>query len=206
MLGRITNEQFRMLSADYNSEQNSLKERIPQTVERIGMRLMLVLCLLVSFSIFIQPAYSATQATYYVDTVNGNDNSNGLTIDTAFRTIIKARDVVRTINSSMSGDIIVNLRSGTYTLSSAVTLGTSDSGTNGYNVIYRAYNGEKPVINGGQKITGWTRYDSLKNIYRASVGTQEFRQIYVNGKRGVMARNPNLTNERTGGMYGSGTI
>ena len=35
VLGRITNEQFRMLSADYNSEQNSLKERIPQTVERI---------------------------------------------------------------------------------------------------------------------------------------------------------------------------
>ena len=35
VLGRITNEQFRMLSADYNGEQNSLKERIPQTVERI---------------------------------------------------------------------------------------------------------------------------------------------------------------------------
>ncbi len=35
MLGRITNEQFRMLSADYNDEQNSLKERIPQTVKRM---------------------------------------------------------------------------------------------------------------------------------------------------------------------------
>ncbi|MDI9499667.1 MAG: Recombinase [Pelotomaculum sp. PtaU1.Bin035] len=35
VLGRITNEQFRMLSADYNDEQNSLKERIPQATERI---------------------------------------------------------------------------------------------------------------------------------------------------------------------------
>lgn len=35
VLGRVTNEQFRVLSADYNSEQNNLKERIPQTVERI---------------------------------------------------------------------------------------------------------------------------------------------------------------------------
>ena len=35
ILGRITNEQFRLLSADYNSEQNSLKERIPQAVERM---------------------------------------------------------------------------------------------------------------------------------------------------------------------------
>lgn len=35
VLGRINNEQFRMLSADYNVEQNSLKERIPLAVERI---------------------------------------------------------------------------------------------------------------------------------------------------------------------------
>lgn len=35
MLRRVTNEQFRILSADYNGEQNSLKERIPQAIERI---------------------------------------------------------------------------------------------------------------------------------------------------------------------------
>jgi len=35
VLGRVTNEQFRMLSEDYNTEQKSLKECIPQTVERI---------------------------------------------------------------------------------------------------------------------------------------------------------------------------
>ena len=35
MLGRITNEQFRMLYAEYNNEQNSLKELIPQAVEWI---------------------------------------------------------------------------------------------------------------------------------------------------------------------------
>ena len=35
VLGKVTNEQFRMLSGDYNAEQKSLKERIPQTVERI---------------------------------------------------------------------------------------------------------------------------------------------------------------------------
>jgi site-specific DNA recombinase len=34
VLGRITNEQFRILSADYNDEQNSLKERIPQATEQ----------------------------------------------------------------------------------------------------------------------------------------------------------------------------
>ena len=35
VLGRVTNEQFRMLSSEYNEEQKSLKNRIPQTAERI---------------------------------------------------------------------------------------------------------------------------------------------------------------------------
>ncbi len=35
MLGRVTNEQFRMLFGDYNKEQKNLKEKTPQTVEKI---------------------------------------------------------------------------------------------------------------------------------------------------------------------------
>ena len=35
VLGKVTNEQFRMLSGDYNAEQKNLKERIPKAAERI---------------------------------------------------------------------------------------------------------------------------------------------------------------------------
>lgn len=35
MLGKVTNEQFRMLSGDYNAEQKNVKERIPKVAERI---------------------------------------------------------------------------------------------------------------------------------------------------------------------------
>lgn len=35
VLGKVTNEQFWMLSGDYNTEQKSLKERIPQIADRI---------------------------------------------------------------------------------------------------------------------------------------------------------------------------
>ena len=35
VLGRITNEQFRLLSGDYNAEQNGLDEAIPQKEERL---------------------------------------------------------------------------------------------------------------------------------------------------------------------------
>ena len=36
MLGRIPNEQFRLLSVDYNVEQSELNEAIPQKEERLG--------------------------------------------------------------------------------------------------------------------------------------------------------------------------
>lgn len=35
VLGKVTNEQFRMLSGDYNTEQKNVKERIPKVAERI---------------------------------------------------------------------------------------------------------------------------------------------------------------------------
>lgn len=35
VLGKVTNEQFRMLSGDYNTEQKNLKDRIPKAAERI---------------------------------------------------------------------------------------------------------------------------------------------------------------------------
>ena len=35
VLGRITNEQFRRLSADYNAEQKTLEDAIPVKLERL---------------------------------------------------------------------------------------------------------------------------------------------------------------------------
>ncbi|QGQ99051.1 hypothetical protein EHS13_31330 [Paenibacillus psychroresistens] len=150
--------------------------------------------------------FAATQATYYVNPSGGSDSNNGTSTGTAFATIAKARDVVRTINSSMTGDIIVNLMNGMHTLSSTLTLGTADSGTNGYKVIYQAYAGATPVISGGVDITtGWTLFDSGKNIYKKTGVNWSFRQLYVNDTRGVRARTPNLTDEITGAPYLSAT-
>ena len=148
------------------------------------------------------PTFAATQATYYVDPVGGNDSNNGTSAATAFATIAKARDVVRTVNSNMTGDIYVYLMNGMYTLGSTLEFGTADSGTNGYNVIYKAYTDAAPVISGGVDITtGWTLYDAAKNIYKRTGVNWNFRQLYVNEQRGIKARKPNLTDEVTGGPY-----
>ncbi|WP_035839587.1 RICIN domain-containing protein [Kitasatospora azatica] len=134
-----------------------------------------------------QTAYAAT-TNFYVDPVNGSDSNSGTSTAAAFRTIQAAQNAVRAVNTNMSDDIVVNLRGGTYPLTAPITFGTSDSGTNGHTVVYQSYNGETPVISGGQAITGWTA--ATNGEYKASIGSLNFRQLYVNGVRATRARYP----------------
>lgn len=100
-----------------------------------------------------------------------------------------ARDKVRTMNASMSTDITVLLRGGSYRLEAPLTLNPQDSGTGGFEVVYKAYPGEVPVLSGGQPIGTFSLFDSTKNIYRASVSpTFDTREVWVNGARAQRAR------------------
>jgi len=99
-----------------------------------------------------------------------------------------ARNQVRTMNASMTGDIEVSLMGGTYTLTSTFELDPKDSGENGNTVIYDAYDGQTPVLSGGQTITGWTQVDTTKNIWQATAPGLQTRQLYINGKRAIRAR------------------
>jgi hypothetical protein len=135
-------------------------------------------------------ASANAQATYYVSP-QGNDCNPG-TLALPFRTLSKARDVVRTVNSAMTGDIIVYLRGGTYALTSSLSFAAADSGTKGFYVKYVNYPSETPLLTGGQPIGGWTLSDSAKNIWQATGVTSQFRQLYVNGTKAIRARTPNL--------------
>lgn len=160
------------------------------------MRGVLMLCMLVPG---ILAGSTGMAAEYYVSPA-GNDRNPG-TKDKPFQTIDHARDRVSTVTGTMSEDIVVYLRGGTYELASSVIFDANDSGTNGHTVAYKAFPGETPIVSGGQAIKGWSLHDREKNIYKASVGDLEFRQIYVNGTRGVRARHPNRTSEVTLGEY-----
>ncbi|MFJ8624974.1 RICIN domain-containing protein [Kitasatospora sp. NPDC093550] len=135
------------------------------------------------------PAFAAT-TNFYVDPVNGSDGNAGTSTATAFRTIQAAQAAVRAVNANMSDDIVVNLRGGTYPLTAPVGFGAADSGTHGHTVVYQAYNGETPVVTGGKAVTGWT--PAANGEYKASVGTLNFRQLYVNGVRATRARYPDI--------------
>lgn len=121
------------------------------------------------------------------------DGSGNLATKEAPCSLTGVRDLIRTINRSMTGNIVVLLRGGLYRLQKPFELLESDSvhdsGTNGFSITYRNAPGETPVLSGAIPVTGWTLHDKEKNIYRASVpaGTQS-RQLYVNGIRAERAR------------------
>jgi hypothetical protein len=161
-----------------------------------GVALFIAVCmvLIASMEISIVPVSAKTQATYYVSP-KGNDKTGNGSYGRPWKTIEKARNFVRTVNRKMKGDIIVYLRGDTYTLTSTITFNQSDSGTNGYNVIYKNYPKETPIISGGKRITGWKLYNRSKNIYKASNVKMLFRELYVNGSRAIRARYPNKASD-----------
>jgi len=103
--------------------------------------------------------------------------------------LAEAQTLVRGMTATMSGNIDVDLLGGTYRLADTFQLGPQDSGENGYDVVYQAAPGQQPVITGAKQVTGWSEYDSTKDIYRAAVpvGT-ESSQLFVNGARAQRAR------------------
>ncbi|TWU44202.1 hypothetical protein Q31b_17380 [Novipirellula aureliae] len=125
------------------------------------------------------------QVTYYVSP-SGNDQNSG-TEAAPFKTIEKARDAVRKINQSMTGDILVLVEGGEYPIHSTIDFSEIDSGKNGHTVIYRAKAGETPRLTGGVKVTGWTPVAGT-NLFQTKVtAVENFRQMYVNDSRAQRA-------------------
>lgn len=150
---------------------------------------------------FAGAAAAATQTTFYVSP-SGNDAAAG-TKDAPFKTITQAQKAVRAINGTMTGDIEVILREGTYVLPSTVNFTEADGGKDGHYVRYKAADGEKPLITGGMQITGWTIHDEANNIWKAEGVDGRFRQLYVNNRKAVRACFPNViaANEKGNGGF-----
>jgi hypothetical protein len=134
-----------------------------------------------------QPPPETGMATYYVSP-SGNDSNPGNHAK-PFATLAKARDVVRTRNSNMTGDITVYVRAGTYRQTDTLNFEAQDSGNGGYSVRYLAYPGERPVISGGMPVAGWTQHDAAKGIWKAHAGASfQTRTFFVNGVKAQRAR------------------
>jgi hypothetical protein len=138
---------------------------------------------------FLLPAAPALAAKtfreFYVSPAGGDANPGTKT--KPFLTLTHARDAVRAVNQTMTGDIIVNLRGGNYPVTAPLEFGAADSGHNGCNIIYRAYKNEIPIITGGVRVTNWTQVRG--QIFSAKLERDEkLRCLFVNGERAVMTQ------------------
>jgi Right handed beta helix region len=150
--------------------------------------------LLVSCIFLAQAAFSApiSMAASYFISPKGNDNNPGSKAR-PFKTLEKAKTVVRSIPKTQP--ITVNLRAGTYRLTQPLIFSAEDSGQPGAKVRWQIAPGDAAgtaIISGGRTLTKWTK--TKEGNYQASAQGLSFRQLYINGKRMIRARTPNLGN------------
>jgi parallel beta-helix repeat protein len=135
----------------------------------------------------------------------GRDDAPG-TLEQPFATPERARDALRAMRAAggARGPATVTLRGGVYPLARTLTLDAQDSGTAEAPVLWRAYPGERPLLSGGRVVTGFVSGEGP--ILRADLGAGglggvTFRQLFLNGRRLVLARYPNFDPENpiTGG-------
>ena len=139
---------------------------------------------------------------------SGNDASAG-TASAPVRTLQRAQALVRGLNQDMTADVTVELEDGFYRMTSPLALTAADSGTNGYDVEWRAAPGARPVLAGSVQITGWAPMSPGSPIYvaRAPAGLKT-QQLYVNGVRAAIAHGPlpnTLTGQDSAGYTGGGS-
>ncbi len=134
--------------------------------------------------------------------LSGNDNNPG-TSDQPWRTLAGARDHLRQLTGEMTSDITVFLRGGYYPVSSPVEFDDRDSGKNGFRVIYSASPGERPVITGGRRVTGWAAGEN--GVWSAPFEhSEKIRDLWVNGVRRRMAQNSFADEDKIPGQGGWG--
>ncbi len=124
----------------------------------------------------------------------GNDANPG-SYEKPFKTITRARDALRqVIAAGLDADKTVYIRKGRYVIARPIEFTPADSGTERFSITYRGFPGEKVVIDGSKKITGW-KLDKDRNAFYTDIpdvkaGRWNFRQLYKDGNLVELTRLP----------------
>jgi parallel beta-helix repeat protein len=163
-------------------------------------------------AISLRPAASASPNAEFFVAPNGNDSwsgklavPNAASADGPFATLARARDAVRTLKSTgtLKEPVTVMIRGGKYFLEDTVVFSLEDSGSRDALITYQAYPGERPVLSGGRRVSGWSPFRGsilMADLPGSKGGKRKFRQLFLNGQRQMRARWPNF--EPKDPMYG----
>ncbi len=165
------------------------------TVKKRLLSIFLVLTFICSSvpCVFAENAENDVWKSFYVS-VLGSDEGDG-SESSPFATLARAQEEVRKYNKDMQGDIVVNIMGGRYELSNEERweFHIEDSGSKGYDIIYRAADKNNiPTISGAVEVKGtWTKGEN--GIWHIKADNLEFaREMFVNDKTTVRARSPKV--------------
>ena len=150
-------------------------------------------------------------AVFYV-APNGNSEYDGNgTFEMPFSDINEANEAIALLpDDQRTGGVTVYIRGGDYYQDT--TLNFNVSGTDGAPIVYKAYEDETPVINGGRRLYSddfrkpeASEVDCIKDetarnsvvvydLKAAGLSVSSAFELYYDGNRGILARYPNAWN------------
>jgi PKD repeat protein len=131
----------------------------------------IILTLIITLIAASVPVLAA--ASYYVDAAGGSDSNDGLSPATAWKTISKVNR-----SSFNPGDKIFFKRN----LEWREQLTIPSSGAYGSPITFSAYgNGDAPVINGADLLSGWTQYNST--VWQVNFSSNP-NVVFFDGRKG----------------------
>ncbi|PQV51506.1 parallel beta helix pectate lyase-like protein [Jejuia pallidilutea] len=145
------------------------------------------------YTIGILSVSAQKQITYYISPT-GNDTNPG-TIELPFETIEKAKNTIAKHNGKNAKNITVFLRGGLYPVKETIVFNNENSGNKNTTITYSAYKNENPILSGGIVLNKWK--NTKDGLWQMHIPNINFRQLYVNGKRAVRARTPNIGSYHT---------
>ena len=158
--------------------------------------------------VVLLPTASASAAT--MSTLYASPSGSGAACtSSAPCSLAGAQSAVESLDSAMTGNIVVELAGGTYRMAAPWTLTSADSATNGYAIDWESESGQTPVFTGGAALTGWTEVNTADDIWQASLPSGvSTRDLWINGSRVTLAQNgalPSGTTQSSTGYTVPGT-
>jgi hypothetical protein len=116
--------------------------------------------------------------------------------DGPFATVAHAQAAVRGLRKAEPArqqPVVVQIAAGTYALDRPLLFTPEDSGTAASPTLYTAAPGAKPILSGGQTLTGWRRGEGGRwelSLPEVKAGRWNFTQLWVGGERRYRPRLP----------------
>ena len=119
--------------------------------------------------------------------------ANAEKTDGPFKSVHRARNEIRERkHKGPLGPVTVYLRGGRYELDETLEFTPADSGAKDAPIVYRAYEGEQPILSAGLKLANIRPAGGHWEVDLPDVkpGDWAFSQLFVNGSRRMRSRLP----------------